>query len=90
MKGTLEAWLTPGGSTFFAYDDVWGTLIGYPASYGSDTELNDHHFHYGYFRAGCRCYFALRPRLGAAVERARSTTLSSTPRTPVRTAAFPS
>ena len=49
MKATLEAWLTPGGSTFFAYDDVWGTLIGYPASYGSDTELNDHHFHYGYF-----------------------------------------
>ena len=27
----------------------WGTLIGYPASYGSDVELNDHHFHYGYF-----------------------------------------
>ena len=49
MKGTLEAWLTPGGPTYFAYDDVWGTLIGYPASYGSDTELNDHHFHYGYF-----------------------------------------
>ena len=49
MKGALEAWLTPGGETFFAYDDVWGTLIGYPASYGSDTELNDHHFHYGYF-----------------------------------------
>ncbi len=29
----------------------WGTLIGYPASYGSDQELNDHHFHYGYFIA---------------------------------------
>ncbi|MFC7513355.1 glycosyl hydrolase [Streptomyces thermocarboxydus] len=25
------------------------TLTGYPASYGSDTELNDHHFHYGYY-----------------------------------------
>ena len=33
----------------FAYDRNWGTLIGYPPSYGSDTELNDHHFHYGYF-----------------------------------------
>ena len=33
----------------FCYNDRWGTLIGYPASYGSDTELNDHHFHYGYF-----------------------------------------
>ena len=33
----------------FYYDDRWGTLIGYPAAYGSDVELNDHHFHYGYF-----------------------------------------
>ncbi len=33
----------------FAYEPKWGTLIGYPASYGSDADLNDHHFHYGYF-----------------------------------------
>lgn len=33
----------------FYYDKTWGTLIGYPASYGSDDQLNDHHFHYGYF-----------------------------------------
>jgi endoglucanase Acf2 len=33
----------------FYYDAKWGTLIGCPASYGSDAELNDHHFHYGYF-----------------------------------------
>ena len=33
----------------FYYNRPWGTLIGYPAGYGSDTELNDHHFHYGYF-----------------------------------------
>ena len=33
----------------FYYEPKWGTLIGYPASYGSDNELNDHHFHYGYF-----------------------------------------
>jgi endoglucanase Acf2 len=35
----------------FYYDRNWGTLIGYPASYGSDTDLNDHHFHYGYYVA---------------------------------------
>ena len=35
----------------FYYDQNWGTLIGYAASYGSDQELNDHHFHYGYFIA---------------------------------------
>jgi endoglucanase Acf2 len=33
----------------FCYNANWGTLIGYPASFGSDVELNDHHFHYGYF-----------------------------------------
>jgi endoglucanase Acf2 len=36
-------------SVLFKYNDLWGTLIGYPASYMSDTALNDHHFHYGYF-----------------------------------------
>ncbi len=54
MKGTLNNWLTASaGETnhLFYYDKNWGTLIGYGASYGSDQELNDHHFHYGYFIA---------------------------------------
>jgi endoglucanase Acf2 len=37
------------GAGVLAYDKNWGTLIGYPASFGSDADLNDHHFHYGYF-----------------------------------------
>jgi endoglucanase Acf2 len=52
MQNRLENWLTasPGEKgSFFAYEPKWGTLIGYPASYGSDKELNDHHFHYGYY-----------------------------------------
>lgn len=36
-------------SRLFYYNDRWGTLIGYPDSFGSADELNDHHFHYGYF-----------------------------------------
>ncbi|MBL0385714.1 glycoside hydrolase family 81 [Tumebacillus sp. ITR2] len=36
-------------NNLFYYDNNWGTLIGYPASYGSNNELNDHHFHYGYW-----------------------------------------
>ncbi len=54
IKSKLTDWLTasPGEtSRLFYYDDKWGTLIGYPASYGSDQELNDHHFHYGYYIA---------------------------------------
>jgi endoglucanase Acf2 len=49
LKGGLESWFVANGAATFAYDETWGTLIGYPASYGADTELNDHHFHYGYF-----------------------------------------
>jgi len=33
----------------FWYDDTWKTIIGYPTGYGSGLNINDHHFHYGYF-----------------------------------------
>jgi endoglucanase Acf2 len=57
LKNSLENFLTATvdgrakkpGEGVFAYDPRWGALIGYPASFGSDVELNDHHFHYGYF-----------------------------------------
>ncbi|WP_128984776.1 glycosyl hydrolase [Streptomyces roseicoloratus] len=49
MKGRLQDWFTAGGANEFSYDPTWKTLTGYPASYGSDSELNDHHFHYGYY-----------------------------------------
>jgi len=52
LKSRLENWLTASGgesSNLFYYNDDWGTLIGYPASFGSDSQLNDHHFHWAYF-----------------------------------------
>ncbi|MBU7597598.1 glycoside hydrolase [Streptomyces sp. P38-E01] len=49
MKERLEEWFTAGGAAEFSYDSDWKTLTGYPASYGSDAELNDHHFHYSYY-----------------------------------------
>ncbi|PLW73078.1 glycosyl hydrolase [Streptomyces sp. SCUT-3] len=49
IKGRMEEWFTVGGPSEFSYDKDWRTLIGYPASYGSDQELNDHHFHYSYY-----------------------------------------
>lgn len=54
MRDVLTDWLSVGdgeSEKLFAYNEAWGTLVGYPGSYGSDTELNDHHFHYGYFIA---------------------------------------
>ena len=64
---TLTDWFTasPGKSEqLFYYDKNWGTLIGYPASYGSDQELNDHHFHYGYFIAAAATLARFDPDLG--------------------------
>ena len=52
MKAKLQDWFqAPDGKTanMFYYNSQWGTLVGFPAEYGSDTELNDHHFHYAYY-----------------------------------------
>ncbi len=48
LKGRVEDWLTAGGSRGLHYEADWGTLLGYPDSFGATTELNDHDFHYGY------------------------------------------
>lgn len=52
IKAKLQDWFqAPDGkaSNMFYYNSQWGTLIGFPAEYGSDRELNDHHFHYAYY-----------------------------------------
>jgi|GEM_PF-544654 len=64
MKKAIEDWLTADegetGNLFF-YDSNWGTLIGYKASYGEDSELNDHHFQFGYWVYGA-AQLALRDK----------------------------
>ncbi|MDB4537363.1 glycosyl hydrolase [Akkermansiaceae bacterium] len=52
IRSRLENWFTASAgekAPLFYYDSNWGTLIGSRPSYGSDAQLNDHHFHYGYF-----------------------------------------
>jgi endoglucanase Acf2 len=52
LKAKLENWFTaaPGKTDqVFHYSAKWNILFGYPASFHSDDEVNDHHFHYGYF-----------------------------------------
>ena len=52
VKTRLEDWLTAesGEIAFlFYYDSTWKSLLGYPAGHGQDNNLNDHHFHWGYF-----------------------------------------
>jgi endo-1,3(4)-beta-glucanase len=52
IKERLENWLSyqSGEVAFlFYYDSNWSSLIGYPAGHGQDNNINDHHFHWGYF-----------------------------------------
>ncbi len=51
MKRLTEDWLNAndGQPSLIYYNDVWDTAIGYPASFQADTQLNDHHFHWGYW-----------------------------------------
>ncbi len=52
VKERLEDWLTyhAGEVAFlFYYNENWSSLLGYPGGHGQDTNINDHHFHWGYF-----------------------------------------
>lgn len=52
VKERLEDWLMyqSGEKAFlFYYNDTWSAMFGYPAGHGQDTNINDHHFHWGYF-----------------------------------------
>ena len=55
LKAELADWFTAetddGLDTvkYFVYDDEWNTLLGLEESFGAHQQLNDHHFHYGYF-----------------------------------------
>lgn len=52
VKNRLEDWLEVNGSEvafLFYYNQTWSALLGYPAGHGQDGNINDHHFHWGYF-----------------------------------------
>ena len=52
IKERLEDWLTyeAGEVAFlFYYNSDWTAMLGYPAGHGQDNNINDHHFHWGYF-----------------------------------------
>lgn len=55
LKDELEDWFSANSSgdlditKYFVYDDQWDALLGLDESFGSHQQLNDHHFHYGYF-----------------------------------------
>ncbi|MEP7050254.1 MAG: glycosyl hydrolase [Pseudomonadota bacterium] len=49
LKNQLEDWFDGRAPSAFYYDKNWRSLIGVPAGFFSGLQLNDHHFHYGYY-----------------------------------------
>ncbi|MEZ4887810.1 MAG: glycosyl hydrolase [Chitinophagales bacterium] len=52
VQERLEDWLDANANEvafLFYYNDTWSALLGYPAGHGQDNNINDHHFHWGYF-----------------------------------------
>ena len=49
LENELVDWFDGSAPREFYYDKEWKSLVAFPSSYGSTDELNDHHFHYGYF-----------------------------------------
>jgi endoglucanase Acf2 len=55
LKAELSDWFTAETNgaldvvKYFVYDDEWNTLLGLEESFAAHQQLNDHHFHYGYF-----------------------------------------
>ena len=51
IREKLEDWLSyeTGEVAFlFYYHEPYGALLGYPSGHGQDSNINDHHFHWGY------------------------------------------
>jgi endoglucanase Acf2 len=68
LKAKVSSWLTGQGASVFYYDQTWKTLIGYPASYGSNNQLSDHHFHWGYFIMGAATIAQYDPQWAGATQ----------------------
>ncbi len=49
LKGELEDWFDGQPPRYYFRNETWKTLIGVPTMYHSAAQLNDHHFHYGYY-----------------------------------------
>jgi endoglucanase Acf2 len=49
LKLTLEGWFDGQYPDVFYLDNNWNVLQGYPSGFGADSQINDHHFHWGYF-----------------------------------------
>ena len=50
LQERAESWLSgKSARTYFHYDKQLGTVVSYPEEYDAVKDMNDHHFHYGYW-----------------------------------------
>jgi len=49
LKNELEDWFDGRAPSALYYDKTWRTIFSIPSGFYSSSQLNDHHFHYGYF-----------------------------------------
>lgn len=49
LKATMADWFDGQAPYLFYLDPNWDVLQGYPSGFGADSQINDHHFHWGYF-----------------------------------------
>ena len=68
VKERMEFWFSgQSNKSYFHYDKAIGTVVSYPDEFFAVEQMNDHHFHYGYFiRAAAE--IALRDPAWAAKE----------------------
>ena len=45
----MEWWFGGAGRSYFHFDKALGTVVTYPDEFFAVEEMNDHHFHYGYW-----------------------------------------
>jgi endoglucanase Acf2 len=68
VKERMEWWFGGAGRSYFLMDKGLGTVVTYPDEFFAVEEMNDHHFHYGYWiRAAAE--IALRDPAWAAKDR---------------------
>lgn len=50
LKARVEEWFAgTDRRRYFHWDQAMGTVVGYPEEYFAVKQMNDHHFHYGYW-----------------------------------------
>jgi endoglucanase Acf2 len=49
VKDRMEWWFTGPNRSYFMVDKALGTVVAYPDEFFSIEQMNDHHFHYGYW-----------------------------------------